>query len=340
MYFKRLLVKPCKGKLLRLGYCLGIFSCLFVIGLGLLFLSSVVKSVRADATKPYSKRLEMQVISDLNGTVPKEFVKKIFSSPELKFMPELMIRRLTWKESKLPYPQFLQKDRIERAFNFLKEHYDLLSKIEKKFKVDKEVITAIFLVETNLGKNTGRYRIFNVFYSMALSGEAPGLLKPLAEKKGVSVEDEKVRAFIKKRGEWAYNELLYLIQIAYENKWNPFSIKGSIFGAFGYPQFVPRSYLIYGYDWDKDGVVDLYDVEDALASIANYLHQEGYRMNSSYQDKLKVIMKYNASKPYAETVLKIASILKKLERTKGFTSEKGVQNGNSTRGTRKANSGT
>ena len=37
-------------------------------------------------------------------------------------------------------------------------------------------------------------------------------------------------------------------------------------------QFIPTTYLDSGYDWDKDGVVDIWNnYLDAFASIANYL---------------------------------------------------------------------
>ncbi len=119
-----------------------------------------------------------------------------------------------------------------------------------------------------------------------------------------------MRARWQKRASWAYRELLNFLEISYQNQWDPYEIKGSIFGAFGYPQFVPRSYLIYGYDWDGDGKVDLYSLPDALASIANYLQKEGYRKEADREYKKKIIMKYNISEPYAETVLSISEILK------------------------------
>ncbi len=266
----------------------------------------------APLIKPYVEKLKNSIKKELNGTVPEEYIDKIFSSSELAYFPNIMIKRLTWKETELPYDQFLKKDRILRAKKFMQEHKKFLEDLEKTFGVDKEVITAIFLVETNLGKNTGKFPVFNVFFSLALSGNKE-LLKNFINDPNISLKDKKVNKFIERRSKWAYKELLYLIQIAYKNKWDPFSIKGSIFGAFGYPQFVPKSYLIYGYDWDKDGVVDLYSIPDALASIANYLKKEGYRIDADKEAKKRVIMKYNISEPYANTVLAIAEKLKNQE---------------------------
>lgn len=263
--------------------------------------------------RPYIEELKLKVKTDLTNTVPEEYIEKLFSSPEVVYLPNIMIRRLTWQEAKLPYNQFLEEGRIQRAYRFLKENLSLLEEIEKTFEVDKETIVAIFLVETNLGQNTGRFPVFNVFFSLALSGNRD-LLRNFIQDPEISLENERNIKIIEKRSIWAYNELLYFIRICYENRWDPFSIKGSIFGAFGYPQFVPKSYILYGYDWNKDGVVDLFNLEDALASIANYLKNEGYKINSDLEARKKVIMKYNISEPYANTVVAISERLKELGR--------------------------
>ncbi len=309
MHFSRFSFKLSQRKLI-----LGLLIILGFLGILIFFLfHSIFKPSKLYADdpliKPYVEKLKNSIKKDLNGTIPEEYIDKIFSSSELAYFPNIMIKRLTWKEAELPYDQFLEKSRIFRAKKFMNNHKELLEDIEKVFGVDKEVITAIFLVETNLGKNTGKFPVFNVFFSLALSGNKK-LLKNFINDPNISLKDEKINKVIEKRSKWAYNELLYLIQIAYKNKWDPFSIKGSIFGAFGYPQFVPKSYLIYGYDWDRDGVVDLYSIPDALASIANYLKTEGYKMDADKNTKKKVIMKYNISEPYANTVLAIAEKLK------------------------------
>ncbi|QER42436.1 lytic murein transglycosylase [Thermodesulfobacterium sp. TA1] len=293
--------------LLILGLVLGLLATLF---------HPAIKPVKVLANdpllKPYVEDLKNRVKNDLKGKVPEDYIEEVFSSPELAYLPNLMIKRLTWKETKLPYHQFLENQRIERARNFLQENLTFLEELEKIFGVDKEVIVGIFLVETNLGQNTGKFPVFNVFFSLTLSGNKD-LLKNFVYDENLSLDDERNSNIIAKRSNWAYNELLYFLTICYQNKWDPFSIRGSIFGAFGYPQFVPKSYVIYGYDWDGDGKVDLFKMEDALASIANYLKKEGYNLNGTLEQKKSVIMKYNISEPYANTVLAIAEKLKKTD---------------------------
>jgi len=52
---------------------------------------------------------------------------------------------------------------------------------------------------------------------------------------------------------------------------------GSWAGAMGQPQFMPSEYLRYAVDFTGDGRRDIWtSVPDSLASIANYLHEEGW----------------------------------------------------------------
>ncbi|TKD52145.1 lytic murein transglycosylase [Sphingomonas baiyangensis] len=55
-------------------------------------------------------------------------------------------------------------------------------------------------------------------------------------------------------------------------------LKGSWAGAMGHPQFLPSVYLRLAKDGDGDGRADIWNNEtDALASIANYLRNAGWR---------------------------------------------------------------
>ncbi len=265
--------------------------------------------------RPYAERLVNRVKEDLKDRVPEEYLKEVFCREELSFSPEIMLKSLIWKEAKLPYGQFFEEERVLRARDFIQKNKELLDSIEKHFQVDKEVIVAIFLVETDLGRKTGQHRVLNTFFSLALTGDEDLFRTYLQNQPEIDFSNETTRKRWEKRKNWAYQELLHFLEIAYKNQWDPYEIRGSIFGAFGYPQFVPKSYVVYGYDWDGDGKVDLYSVPDALSSIANYLQKEGYKSSAERKEKKRIIMKYNISEPYAETVLKIAELLKDISLT-------------------------
>ena len=87
-------------------------------------------------------------------------------------------------------------------------------------------------------------------------------------------------------------------------------IGGSYAGAFGYGQFIPSSFNHYAVDYNKDGVREPYAWPDVLASIANYLRKNGYRMDSNNYDKdgdiWKSIYAYNHSNNYVMAVLELA----------------------------------
>jgi len=87
------------------------------------------------------------------------------------------------------------------------------------------------------------------------------------------------------------------------------AITGSGAGAFGLTQFLPSSYLRFAVDGDGDGVVSLYDADDAIASTANYLRGNGWRPGISYTDQRRVIWTYNHSDAYIDTVLRLADVL-------------------------------
>jgi len=263
-----------------------------------------------DEVRPYFLNLKEKVKQDLKGKVPEDFVEKVLCSEEVEFKPELMVKSLTWKEAKLPYHQFLEPERVDRAFRFLCRYYNLLSEIESKFDVDKEVIVSILLVETDLGRKTGKQSVLNTYLSLALTGNETLFQRYLPQNGEVDFSNETTKQRYRRRATWAYGELLYALEYLYRYNVSPFELKGSIFGAFGYPQFVPQSVFLYGYDWDGDGKVNLFDYPDALASIANYLAKEGYKRSLTREHKFKVIMKYNKSEPYANTVLELSEALK------------------------------
>lgn len=256
----------------------------------------------------FIENFKEKIKNDLKEQVPESYIEKLFSSKLMKFSPEVMIRSLTWNERSLPYHNFLKDERIEKAKKFILENRELLEKIEGIFQVEKELIVAILLVESDLGNSPGKYEVFDQLFNLALSGEEELFKKYLPE--SISLEDEAIKTRYKRRSKWAYKELLALITIGYQKGLEILNLKGSIFGAFGYSQFVPSSYVIYGYDFDGDGKVDLFSLPDALASIANYLKGEGYRVDSPLEFKKRIVMRYNFSEPYAETVLSLSEALK------------------------------
>jgi membrane-bound lytic murein transglycosylase B len=91
---------------------------------------------------------------------------------------------------------------------------------------------------------------------------------------------------------------------------DPFTVAGSIRGAFGLSQFLPSSFLAFAVDGNADGRIDLDDPEDAIPSIANFLRKSGWDKDSS--SHYRAVMAYNHSRLYADTVLSYALRLHEL----------------------------
>lgn len=241
--------------------------------------------------------------------IPAKTLERLFSDPRVRFLPQIMPRKLTWDETKLPYRQFLRPERIARARAFLRDYAPLLRELEERFGVEKEILVALLLVESDLGRHHGRYEVFNVLASMAVSSDWKRV-KPYLSRELSPEEEDRLRRIMARRARWAYRELRVLLELSGKYGLDPLALKGSIFGAFGYPQFVPSSFREYAVDGNGDGRIDLYDLTDALASAANYLARHGWRPGLSREEKKRVLMTYNHSEPYAETILAIAERLR------------------------------
>ena len=88
-------------------------------------------------------------------------------------------------------------------------------------------------------------------------------------------------------------------------------MEGSWAGAFGMPQFIPTSYWDYAVDGNKDSRVDLFNADDAIFSIGNYLQRFGWESGLPEEKKKKVLRRYNNSGLYVDTVLAAAAELQK-----------------------------
>lgn len=87
------------------------------------------------------------------------------------------------------------------------------------------------------------------------------------------------------------------------------SISGETLGAkhgeLGHTQFLPGNAYTYGVDGNGDGVIDLYDLADAMATTANYLRQKGWKPGKGYQEgepNFEVIKEWNAAKVYEQAI--------------------------------------
>ena len=240
-----------------------------------------------------------------------EKIERLYSRPQVFFETDGVTILFTYSEAKVDYDQFANKWSIDKAKKYMQQHRKELNRVEKAYGVDSRVITAILLVESGLGKNTGKRSTLNSLSTLA-SLMYPDVRRTFykqipAEKRPPKKKFEKSA---KRRSNWAYGELKAFLKYANKEGMDPAEIPGSFAGAMGYAQFMPSSILAYGKDGNGDGTVDLLTHPDAMASIANYLKRHGWKPGISRKKKEKVIYHYNHSEYYVKAILKIAERLK------------------------------
>ncbi len=215
-------------------------------------------------------------------------------------------------EARLNYDQFTTTESIENALQYIQKHKDLLVEAEKKYGVDKNVITAILMVETRLGTFTGTSPTFNTLATMA-SLKDPArrniLFENISNPRRLSREQFEKQA--DRRWNWAYGQLKAFLEYTERENMDPLSIYGSYAGAIGIAQFLPTSILAYAKDGNHDGRIDLFTHEDAIASVANYLKTFGWKPGITREEAEKAIFAYNRSSYYVNTVLTISELLEK-----------------------------
>lgn len=242
-----------------------------------------------------------------------ERVERLFASPAAAFDTEGVALFFVHSEARLDYGQFAVPEAIGRARDYMERHRAALETAGRDFRVDPAVITGILLVETRLGTFTGGRPVFNTLATMAALADATvrrRFWEAIPQRlQGRRIGPEQFRAKADSKSAWAYRELKAFLTYTAREGIDPFSVGGSYAGAMGYCQFMPSNALTLAVDGDGDGRVDLFDHEDAIASVANYLRHHGWRPDLDRRARYRVILRYNYSKYYANTILEIADKL-------------------------------
>ncbi|CUH74725.1 lytic murein transglycosylase [Tropicibacter naphthalenivorans] len=142
-------------------------------------------------------------------------------------------------------------NRVLKGREMLRTHGALLNQIEAHYGVDKEVVLAIWGMESNFGSHRGSDPVIQSMASLAYDGRR--------------------RSFFE-------GELIAALKILQGGHTSPENLRGSWAGAMGHTQFMPSSFNALAVDFTGDGRRDIWSENpaDALASTANYLKKSGW----------------------------------------------------------------
>lgn len=255
----------------------------------------------------------------------------IYAEKTISIVAPSMVKRHRQEHLDL-MARFLQPERVEAGRAFMKEKDAVLTATEKRTGVDRQVIIGILMWESKLGTITGDYVAFNALASQAFfideaneaalaREEEKALLAPPEPKKGkgkkppseeelakaaaAKAEAEKRQAArVESIRSRARKNLLALARQCKTRGIDVLSVKGSWAGALGFPQFMPAS-LRWAEDGNGDGKIDLFDMDDAIASVGRYLASAGFK--KSPRD---AVYDYNHEAAYVEGVLAFADALR------------------------------
>jgi len=160
-------------------------------------------------------------------------------------------------EHRITYNSYLKSRadsyRIYLGKKEFKKNYPLLNNIQNTSGVNACIVTSIWGLESSYGRFKGSFPVIQSLTTLSYQG---------------------------RRTEFFREQLLYALHMLNDNAVSLEDFKGEWAGASGHSQFIPSSWYQYAVDYNNDGKKDIWhNIPDALASIANYLKQNGWQEN-------------------------------------------------------------
>jgi len=176
-------------------------------------------------------------------------------------------RNLRVEQMNLEQPEFVKPvwsyldvavsdDRVANGRAQLAANATMLANLEGRYGVPKEILVAIWGMESNYGTAMGGFNMFEALATLAYDGP---------------------------RQDYARRELLAALRMEQEEGLSPSQMTSSWAGAFGNTQFVPSSFFRDAVDGNGDGRRDLWhSAADSLASTAALLQNAGWQKNAPW----------------------------------------------------------
>jgi membrane-bound lytic murein transglycosylase B len=161
----------------------------------------------------------------------------------------------------------ISQRRLDGGREQLAANTALFDRLESEYGVPREVLTAVWAMESNFGQVKGNYNLFQALATLAYDG---------------------------RRQNFGRTQLIAALKISQQEGIDPSQMTGSWAGAFGHTQFIPTTFLAHAVDGDGDGVRDLWNSHtDALASAASFLRRSGWGDDRDWGTEVKLPEGFN-----------------------------------------------
>ncbi|MCF3935794.1 lytic murein transglycosylase [Acuticoccus sp. M5D2P5] len=151
-----------------------------------------------------------------------------------------------------------------------REYQSTLQSVSQRFKVDPQVILAIWGMETSYGSYMGDHNAVRAAATLACSSG--------------------------RREDFWTQQFVTAIKIAQDGHISINDMESSWGAAMGHTQFIPTSWQAYAADHDGDGKRDIWNsIPDAFASTANYLAKHGWNYGETWGYEVVVPRNFNHS---------------------------------------------
>ena len=220
----------------------------------LIFLFFLILSNSQVRSEDFDLWLSNFKITAIESGISESTVNKVMSNaiflPKIieydRYQPEF------YEDTKTYIKKRSSNKKVSNGIILYKKHSNIITKVEKKYNVEKELLLALMGIETNFGKYLGKMDIISSLATLS---------------------------YDKRRSEFFTKELLIILKLIDDNVINPKILYGSWAGAFGNFQFMPSTIKNYAVDYNNNKIIELKNPEDSFASAANYLNRIGWKRN-------------------------------------------------------------
>ena len=222
---------------------------LLIISILIIFNSSILIADDFNDWKiKFKKRAIKEGVS--KATVDKLIDRSKFLSDVIKYdryQPEF------YEDTKTYISKRTSSKKVKLGKIILNKENNIINKVSSEYKVDKNLLLALMGIETNFGNYLGKMDIVSSLATLS---------------------------YDQRRSEFFTKELITLLKLVDAKIIDPSTLFGSWAGAFGNFQFMPSTIKNHAIDYNKDGSIDLKNIEDSFASAANYLSNLGWNDNT------------------------------------------------------------